>query len=60
MAQGARGGLRLELVPTASCPLTDTTVRVDPAWRPGTVVDASCGHRHRATFAYGTWALEEA
>lgn len=60
MAQEPAGGLRLEVVPTASCPVSDVTVRVDPVWPPGAVVDAPCGHRHRATFAYGTWALEEA
>ncbi|MCI0341714.1 MAG: hypothetical protein L0216_11305 [Planctomycetales bacterium] len=60
MAQGADGRLRLETVATASCPVTEEIVKVGPGWNSGVVVSASCGHRHRATFEFGAWALEGA
>ncbi len=59
MARGTDGRLRAEAVPTASCPVTDARVRVDPSWRPGEVVRAPCGHAHVATLEFGAWALEE-
>ena len=48
----------MEIVPRASCPETRETVLLPDDVKAGEEMMFSCGHRHKATYEFGAWALE--
>ncbi|MBI4564760.1 MAG: hypothetical protein HY716_08740 [Planctomycetes bacterium] len=45
-------------MPRASCPTTGEVVLLPDDIRNNQEMLFPCGHRHRATFEFGAWALE--